>query len=152
MEFKISERRLGRQKRESVLAAVFLVLLLVAGGAGIIGPALGIKRIAAGLAYVLFIGLILIWVRKDFLETRRNMQSHRLILENGKIAFENGAIRQELDLQKVHSIRFRRKGGQVRSILVDIEKGRGFKIQGYEGMEEIAHIMLEKMDSSIIAP
>ncbi len=135
-----------------MLAAVFLVLVMVAGGAGIVGPALGIKRIAAGVAYVLLIGLILIWVRKDFLETRRNMQNHRLILENGKIVFENGAIRQELDLQRVHSVRFRRKGGQVRSILVDIEKGRGFKIEGYEGMEEIARIVLEKVDSSIITP
>ena len=143
MEFKISERRLGLHKRESLLAAVFLLLIMIAGGAGIVGPAPGLKRIAAGIAYLLLIGLILIWVRKDFLETRRNLQSHRLILENGKIFFENGAIRQELDLQKVHSIRFRRKGGQVRTILVDIEKGRGFKIEEYEGMDEIARIISE---------
>ena len=152
MEFKLSQKQIEIKRRESFLAAVFVLLILIIGTVGIIGPKPSITRVFTAAAFVLLFGVFIKYIHKDFARTKQRMLSHRLLIHNNFLILQQGEIENEFDLQDIDSIRFQRKKGAINSILINIRKNFGFKIKGYEGMDKITRLLKESVPLSKLEP
>jgi uncharacterized membrane protein len=79
MEFKLNQNQIKIKQRESILAMVFVSLILLIGTVGIIGPKPNLARFITAFAFIIFFSLLIKFIRRDFIKTKQLMQRHRLI-------------------------------------------------------------------------
>lgn len=150
MEFKIDQKQIEIKKREYLVSAVFISIILIIGTIGIIGPKPSIVRGIASVAYAFSFGLFIKYLLKDFAKTKHKMLGHRLIIDNHLLILQQDDIKTKLDLKDIYSIHFKIKKGSITSIIIDIRKNVGFKIKGYERMDEIMNLLKNSVPSSKI--
>ncbi len=150
MEFKIGHQQVKLKRRESIVAAIFVVIIIFVGAAGIIGPKPGVVRIITSIVYVVFFGLILRSIKTDYNKTKLKMLNHRLIIGSNTLILEQEGVRNEIELKKIYSIRFQYKRKVLNTIVIDIKKNCGFKLKGYDDMHMIMTLLKKSVPPSKI--
>jgi len=59
MEFKLDQKQIQIQKRTSIIATIFIIVITVIGAIGIIGPDPSLERIVLSIIFVSFFGFVL---------------------------------------------------------------------------------------------
>lgn len=104
---------------------------MIVGAVGIIGPKPTLIRIITAACYLLFFGLMIIYIRKDMVKAQLRMYNHHLLMKGRKFIIQQGDLSKTFDLRDIHSIRVKSKNKAVKSIIVYPEKGLGFAMKGY---------------------
>ncbi len=140
MEFRISSEEKRTRARKLYFTSFFSGLLIVLLWYGTPSGMQDLNSILAKFAILFLVGATGIQWYKH-LKYLGAVETHKIVVEKGRIIFWQSGKASEWELQKIYHITVARKNDRIKSLKIQLKNGRYIRLKGYVDMQELSEMV-----------